>query len=296
MLKKLSPYQLTIFFILAFAITWTSQIAAYLYANAHRIKITNEENLFHIGNLFTGKLTPGFAPYLILFLFAFGPSVAGVLVTGLFKGKAGLKNLWKRLVKIKIPTRWIVTIILVPLIWNLMALGIGFVANSFKPLTFNFLVPPNLAILLFLYMVFFTGLAEEIGWRGYALPKLLEKHTAEKSSWILGIIWGLWHIPSVMLVKYLQGELTPQIAISLLFALTLGIVGWTIVITWIYNNTQSLFWIIILHGLSNTLQSYLVLSSGSEPAMSVWTLLPWALAIYLLKKYGGKTLLITNRR
>lgn len=295
-LQKIAKYQLPIYFLLAFAITWFAQITAYLYANKNNIKITNEENLFHIGDLLTGNLAPGFAPYFLLFSFSFGPTIAGIVVTSLFKGKAGLVNLWERLKKVRIPGKWILLIFAIPLIWNLIALGIGFAANGLKPVEFDFLVPLALAIPLFLYMFLFTGLAEEIGWRGYALPELQTKYTAEKSSWILGIFWGLWHIPSVMLVQYLQGELTPPAAISLLFGLTLGIVGWTIVITWIYNNTESLFWIVVLHALSNTAQSYLILSSNNEPAMAVWTLIPWAFAIFLLKKYGGKTLLVKNKR
>lgn len=294
-LEKLSKYQLAIYFFLAFAITWAAQITAYLYADSQDIKITNEENLFHIGDLLSSNLAPGFAPYLLLFSFAFGPTVAGIIVTALFKGKVGLANIWKRLTKVRIPGRWILLIFAIPLVWNLIALGIGFAANGFQPIEFDFLVPLTLAVPLFLYMLIFTGLAEEIGWRGYALPELQTKYTAEKSSWILGIFWGLWHIPSVMLVQHLQGELTPPAAISLLFGLTLGIVGWTIVITWIYNNTKSLFWIVILHALSNTFQSYLILSSNNEPAMAVWTLIPWAFAIFLLKKYGGETLLVKNK-
>lgn len=293
-LNKLSKYQLPIFFILAFAITWIAQITTYLYAYKNDIKITNEENLFHIGDLLTGNLASGFAPYLLLFSFSFGPTIAGIIVTAIFKGKAGLDSLWGKLTKVRIPSQWILLIFLIPLIWNLIALGIGFAANGFQPIQFDFLVPLALAIPLFLYMLIFTGLAEEIGWRGYALPELQTKYTAEKSSWILGIFWGLWHIPSVMLVQYLQGELTPPAAISLLFGLTLGIVGWTIVITWIYNNTKSLFWIVVLHALSNTFQSYFILSSNNEPAMAVWTLIPWAFAIYLLKRYGGKTLLVNK--
>lgn len=182
-------------------------------------------------------------------------------------------------------------ILIIPLAWNLTALGVGFVATGMKPINFDFLVPLSLAVPLFLYMFVFTGFAEEIGWRGYALPHLQTKYTAEKSSWILGVFWGLWHIPSVLFVQYLKGELTIPATISLLFGLTLGIVGWTIVITWIYNNTKSLFWIVILHALGNTFQSYLVLSSNNEPAMGVWALIPWVFAIFLLKKYGGKTLI-----
>ncbi len=291
-LKKLSRFQLPIFFFLAFAITWSAQITTYLYAAKNNIKITNEENLFHIGDFLSGNMSSGFAPYFLLFTFSFGPTLAGIIVTALFKGKSGLANLWNRLTKVRIPIRWMLLILAIPLVWNLIALCIGFVADGFKPINFNFLVPIALAVPLFLYMFFFTGLAEEIGWRGYALPELQAKYSAIKSSWIVGMFWGLWHIPSVILVQHLQGELTPPAAISLIFGLTFGIVGWTIVITWIYNNTQSLFWIVVLHALSNTFQSYLILSSNNEPAMAVWTLVSWVFAIFLLKKYGGETLLI----
>ncbi|MBP6880573.1 CPBP family intramembrane metalloprotease [Candidatus Saccharibacteria bacterium] len=116
--------------------------------------------------------------------------------------------------------------------------------------------------------------------------------SAEKSSWILGIMWGLWHLPFVLLASYLQNELMLPSANSMIARLTVGIVGWTIVITWIYNNTQSLFWVIILHGLGNTIQSYLLLSSNNLPAKSIWVLVPWAFAVNLLKKYGGETLAI----
>ena len=64
---------------------------------------------------------------------------------------------------------------------------------------------------------------------------------------------------------------------------------WPIVITWIYNNTSSVFWIILLHGWNNAIQSYLVLSAGLL-ANVIFAVLPWAIAIYLLRKYGGQTL------
>ena len=66
-----------------------------------------------------------------------------------------------------------------------------------------------------------------------------------------------------LLPPFLRGELTVALIVPVLIALTVGIVGWTIVLTWIYNNTQSLFWIIVIHGWNNTVHSYLVLSSQS---------------------------------
>lgn len=75
--------------------------------------------------------------------------------------------------------------------------------------------------------------------RGYALPELPSKYTAERASWILGILGGLWHIPANLFPPFLRGELTPALVIPILAGLTFGIVGWTIVLSWIYNNTKS---------------------------------------------------------
>lgn len=287
---KLANYQLPIFFALAFAITWTAQITTYIYAEAHSIRISNEDNLLHFQNLLSGTLQPGFAPYLLLFHLVFGPSVAGIIVTAVFKGRAGLTELFRRVLKVRIPLPWALTILAIPLVWSLIALGFGYVATGFAPIEFDFLVPLSLFLPFFLYLLVFTGVSEEIGWRGYALPELQRRFTAERSSWILGILWGLWHLPSVLLVPFLRDELTAVLISTSVLGLTFGIVGWTIVITWVYNNTQSVFWIIVLHGFVNTVQSYLVLSSNNAPAMGVWALIPWAFAVFLLKKYGGETL------
>lgn len=107
-----------------------------------------------------------------------------------------------------------------------------------------------------------TGLSEEIGGRGCALPELERKFSAEKPSWILGILWCLWHLPSALVIPFIHGELDIAIIGVTLLGLTLGIVGWTIVITWIYNYTQSVFRIILLHGLTTLVQSYRVLSQS----------------------------------
>lgn len=288
--EKFARVQLPLFFVLAFAITWTVQIIAYVWADAHEFRISNEDSLLYFQDLFARDLAADFVPFFLLFHLGFGPSVAGIIVTALAKGRAGLRDLGRRIVKVRIPLRWVLTIVAIPLVWSGVALAFGFAAGGFVPITFDFLVPLAMAPLFLLYLIIFTGLSEEIGWRGYALPELQSKFSAEKSSWILGILWGLWHLPSVLLIPFLHGSLDIAVIGVTLLGLTLGIVGWTIVITWIYNNTQSVFWIILLHGFTNLVQSYLVLSSDSAAAMGIWALIPWAFAIFLLKRYGGKTL------
>jgi len=287
-------HQLMVFFILAYAITWSVQIPAYLFAYREDLRLSNEANTEHFLDLLPGEGAPGLTPYLLLFMFTFGPSVAGVIVTALVGGRAGLAELWSRVARVRVGPRWIVIVVLLPVALAVTALALAFAVGGFQTFGFDLLVPLSLFLPLFIYMLVCTALAEEIGWRGYALPELQRHHTAERASWILGFGWGLWHIPSVLVGPLLQGDLHVGLVIPVLLALTFGVVGWTIVITWIYNNTQSVFWIIVLHGWNNTVQSYLVLSAEQYAAQVIFPILPWAIAIWLLKKYGAETL--TGRR
>jgi membrane protease YdiL (CAAX protease family) len=168
----------------------------------------------------------------------------------------------------------------------LASLALGFVLGGMKFGEYE----PRLALAAFvpflLYMIVFTGLAEEPGWRGFALPHLQAKSTAARSSWILGFAWGLWHVPFT--IYYNRDE--PLLILPTLLGLTFGIVGWTMVNTWIYNSTESTWLMVLLHGWGNAVQSYLVLSQTNFVAHILYGLLPWAIAVYLSKKYGDENL------
>ncbi|MFJ5695108.1 CPBP family intramembrane glutamic endopeptidase [Arthrobacter sp. NPDC093125] len=282
--------QLPLFFVLAYAITWAVQVPAYLFVAVRGESLTNEVNLLHFLDLFRGVLDPEFAVVFLLVSFSFGPTLAGLIVIALTRGTAGLRELAYRLTKVRIPWHWVAAILLIPVLLAIASLAVAFVLGGFQPLHYNPLVPLILAGPFLVHLLIFTGLAEEIGWRGYALPELLRRHTAEKASWILGLAWGLWHLPSNLLLPYLRGQLTIPMAIAVLLGLTFGAVGWTIVLTWLYINTGSLFWMVVLHGYYNWVHSYLVISSGSYTAQVAAGVLPWAIAAYLLKKNDPATL------
>lgn len=293
-MSTLSRYQLPIFFVLAFGITWAVQIPAYVAAHHRGLSLTNEANVNHFADLFAGRMPDGFAPVFLLYVFSFGPTLAGIIVTALFKGREGLAMLWRRVIRVAVPGRWIALILLIPFGYVLASFVLGWLMQGLQPIEFDFLLPVSMALALLAYMILFTGLAEEIGWRGYALPELQSRYDAERSSWIIGVLWGLWHLPANFVTPWLAGELEVSLALMTLAGLTVGIVGWTIVLTWVFNNTVSVFWIIILHGLTNTLQSYLILSSNVFAANAVYIALPWIFAIYLLRRYGGEHLTVSG--
>lgn len=176
-----------------------------------------------------------------------------------------------------------------PVALALLSLTAGVLLGGLRPGSYSPLLPVAYFVPFFLYMLVFTGLAEEPGWRGFALPRLQSRYSAVRSGWILGVLWGVWHFPFIVYYNLAAG--LPALAlIPVLLGLVFGIVGWTIVNTWVYNSTESVFLMILLHGWYNTVNSYAVLSYQNALTQTLSGILPWALAIILLRVYGGEHL------
>ena len=285
-MKIIKNYPLTSFFILAFTITWTLQLTGIVLASQQSMVLSNETNFLYFTDFLKMKLPPAQLLAYGLFTLGMGPLISAILVTSITEGKSGLKNLWQQCTKWNVGIKWYLIALGLPILLSVVSVGIGWLASGGQ-LTYTLKLPVEKFIPFFLYMLIFTGISEEPGWRGFALPRLQSRYNAEKASWILGILWGIWHFPFIIYYTYHAG------VVPLLFSflgLTLGIVGWTLVNTWIYNNTSSVLIIILLHGWGNTVQSYLVLSSNDMTAQSLYGILPWAIAIILMRIYGNENL------
>jgi len=280
-------YSIVSFFALTYLITWPFQILALIIADRIGVSISNEDNFHHFTDLLTLNSTwDQLFPFLLYNVGQFGPAVAAFLVTALVYGRIGLRDLGGRMLRWCIQPRWYLTALFIPILLVVVSLGAAFVVGGFQLGPFLPKVSWVAIIPFFLFMVVFTGVAEEPGWRGFALPHLQARNSAIRSTWIVGILWGLWHLPFTV---YFNRE-QPWALIPSLVGLTLGIVGWAIVLTWVYNGTQSVLLVILLHGWDNTVRSYLILSQPNFMAMTLYGLLPWAVAIFLAKRYGDENL------
>lgn len=275
------------YFLLTYLITWPLQVLALILADRAGHDLSNEDNYRHFSGILGGDVPEGLlAPFLLFNLGQFGPFLAALALTAVAYGGPGVRNWAARIVAWRRPARWYATILVIPVILALASLVIGYVVSGMELGEWA----PKLSWAAFLpfllYMVVFTGLAEEPGWRGFALPHLQARNTAARSSWNLGFAWGIWHVPFTI---YFNRE-EPMLILPALLGLTFGVVGWTMVITWIYNSTQSTWLIILLHGWNNAVQSYLVLSQTNPVAHIVFGVIPWALAVYLSKRFGDENL------
>jgi len=170
----------------------------------------------------------------------FVPSLLGIFLTWKKEGLSGLRKLGQRIIQFNFGWRWYMFTFLIVIAGTAGQLMINkLLGNTFNVTLFLTQLGSFLPLLIL------GPLSEEIGWRGYALPRLQKRWNALTSSLIVGVIWGLWHLPLFMMVGTSQHELgVPFIGFLV------GFMANSILYTWLYNNTKQSIWsAILLHWL-----------------------------------------------
>jgi membrane protease YdiL (CAAX protease family) len=130
-------------------------------------------------------------------------------------------------------------------------------------------------------------LAEELGWRGFALDGLQSKWSALVSSLVLGIFWWLWHFPLFFTIGMIQSEW--GIGSLTFWTFTASVLAQAVLYTWVYNNTRrSILAAILLHFMSNSTLNLLLPISARTFLLS--TILLVVAAIVVVMTWGAKTL------
>jgi membrane protease YdiL (CAAX protease family) len=217
----------------------------------------------------------------------FGPTTAALLLTFVWDGQIGLQALWKRLLIWRVNILWYLFSFLSSALIVLAAIQIHVWLGGDVP-EFNDPGQWYLIIPVFLYVLFLSVLGEEIGWRGYALPRLQESRSALIASLIIGVMWGFWHLP----LFWIEGNFHQEIPLSLF---VLQDVALSIVLTWLYNGTGgSLLIVHLFHAASNTtlgLLPILPTDTGGE-LRPLWIAvgLLWIVATVIVAVNGPATL------
>ncbi len=160
--------QLLTFFVLAFVIAWAAWVP-----------------LFTIRSL----------PSQISFIGMFAPSIAAVCTAAIFDGAHSVKQIFRRLLIVRFPLRWyLLSAFLTPAVYLAAISGVRILGfRETGPLLLG--SGPIFLLTAFVWMCFVSS-GEEIGWRAFALPLLLERtdHVV-LTSLSFGLIWGVWHLP-----------------------------------------------------------------------------------------------------
>lgn len=123
----------------------------------------------------------------------FGPTITALVLTGYLHGREGITRLGRRLLHWQVGPRWYLFSIGFSPALLLVAVGIHRVmGGSLPPLSL-----PDLPIIVigFVYVLLTSVAGEELGWRGFALPRLQRSYSALVASFLLGLVWFLWHLP-----------------------------------------------------------------------------------------------------
>ena len=230
----LQRYSLVIGILLMFALTWPIDLA-----NAEVIPIR--------------------VPFLLYIFLGYGFGVASLVMTGLTLGREGVFTLLKRFFLWRVEWKWyVVAFLLNPLIMTsavLLNAALTHAPLDFSQVFAHKIFGPSANLLVFILPFFlFDAIAngEEIGWRGYVLPRLQVKHSALVSSLILGVIWGFWHFP-----KYLAPGNNSSFALFMLKTLADAVLY-----TWLFNNTKgSLLLTTLFHASGNTAGVFLPIAN-----------------------------------
>jgi membrane protease YdiL (CAAX protease family) len=187
----------------------------------------------------------------------FGPALAAVIVAALTDGRPGLRDLLGRLVRWRVGVRWYAVALGLPMVLALTAAGLNLLLGAQTSVNFG-----GLSVLNFVVFVLIVG--EELGWRGYALPRLLAERSALAASLILGALWGAWHLPTF----FVPGA--PQYGLPF-YVFVVLIVAYSVVIGWVYVHARgSVLVASLLHGAINLSQGFFL--GGVDPAREYWLL------------------------
>jgi membrane protease YdiL (CAAX protease family) len=231
----------------------------------------------------TDLAAPGWLIYFITRLQDFSFSIAGVIMIIVVSGHAGLQQLWQRLTHWRIGWRWYLAA-LIPFGLYLLATILSGSLASFE-FTFETLVKVLFSAEAgFLVYFFLRGaMGEELGLRGFALPRLQSRMSPFRASAIIGALWAAWHLP------VLFNRDVVSIVAFLLLAFMLSFI-----FTWIFNGSGgSLLPVMIFHAAQNSEEIFenffpRLLESDWELVSSLALLMIGLVVGFIVKRNKGK--------
>jgi uncharacterized protein len=222
-------------FVLTFAISWIAPLPAVLV---------------HYGVL-PGPVDRFMA---LVGLGAFGPTLAALIMSRR-EGKGEVSALFARFTIWRVAPYWY----LIALGLQSVCLGLGLMLYAIVSQTDigPWVYPPDTAQRIVGMIV--ISFAEEVGWRGFALPRLQRRYGPLLASVLLGVLWAFWHVPMLVLAN---------VPLTLLPLLVVFFVAGSVVFTWIFNNTRgSLLLAYLTHVGAHLNNSHAALPSNLTPLL-----------------------------
>ncbi len=268
--KAFEPRNLAFFMLIAFGWSWLLWWFLFLSGIVTMPTSTSEVDL---GSYWPLGILSLLSPY--------GPTIGAFVVTAMTEGKPGVRTLWRRFWNRSLSIKWLFVILL---FFPTLYLVTNLVARTLDGQAYPFLTWPNQPWMFIPSFIanglIHGGLSEEFGWRGYVLPRFQAKWNALVSTFILGVIWGVWHLPLLQ-----AGMLSAHSVAELVLWQTLV----AIFFTWVFNNTNgSILAVVLFHAMANS-SGEIVWSGGSSPWFFYGVSLVAGILIVII--FGPRTLM-----
>jgi uncharacterized protein len=226
-------YPLVSFFLLAIGLTWVFMITDALGSH---------------------DILPFRLPLPLMIVMGYMPTLAAVIVAGKTQGREGIRTLFRKLTIVRVGVGWYLFAIFglavmyvgAILLYNLFSgsMPVSILSKNTPPFFSPFELLPQI-VAMFLIIGIVNG--EELGWRGFALPRLQTKYKALTSSLLLGVIWSVFHLP-----LFFTQTGSSQSDWSF-FNFLISTIAMTVLYTWMYNNTRgSVLLAYLFHAAANT--------------------------------------------
>lgn len=268
-------YALCLYFLLTFLISWGV--------------ITL---LIGVRDVINPWATPGELLPAVVMAVLTGPLVSGLLMTGITKGRGGFSNLLSRLTKWKLNIRWYSALLIAPLSLSVTILLLAQFSSAYLPTSLT--DESRQVSLAFTFIgAILGGLMEEIGWTGFAIPRMLRRFSVLKTGLVLGFIWGAWHfLPNL----WGSAHSTPDAPLALFLAVSLFsfLPPYRILMVWVYERTRSVLLAVLMH--TSLIFFWLSFMPATLTGMQrIICFLVWASFLWLLvaavNKFSGNVLL-----
>jgi membrane protease YdiL (CAAX protease family) len=184
------------------------------------------------------------------FLSALAPSVAAAIVV--WASGESVRGWFRSVAKVRVHWKWYVAAIAVPF---LIVYAAGVVSWAIGgPIDWSaFEVSPTTIVFGIVIGTLLGGGQEEFGWRGFAQPELQERYGAFRAAIVVGVFWGLWHLP-----QFLPGGFRADWGPLMIGSYFVGIIGFSLLLAWVFNGSGGSAWLaMVMHGADNATQGRL---------------------------------------
>lgn len=197
-----------------------------------------------------------------------GPSIAAALLTGIVDGRAGYRGLLLQIRTWRVGLRWYAIAILPA---PIVCAGVSFALSVPSPLL---IADSKAAILLGGFGAALTTLLEEIGWTGFAVPRLRRRHSVPTTGVIVGVLWGLWHFLQQVFISGTYAGAVPRWAFLMLAvcAAVASLTAFRMLMVWVYDRTGSLPVTTVMHGMltASSIFWFAPIATGALFLAHVW--------------------------